>query len=160
MAITQHTTLQWRCSSPPRRARPRYPTHTSSIRTGSASTASGRRRTNSRFSTPPTRSSLGAKSTSKGGIRRHGYYHRERLVRYYIGALRGLGDRFEDEVCGRISTLQDRAGRRSLYEHGELFEKQEHSELHTGIALCRACAPIHSAHHTISHLQKECRHSL
>jgi Acyl-CoA dehydrogenase, N-terminal domain len=55
-------------------------------------------RINSTFSTPPTRCSLGANSTSKGGIRRHSYYHRERLVRYYIGALRGPGDRFEDEV--------------------------------------------------------------
>src|SRR5829696_2077192 len=33
-----------------------------------------------------------------------------------------------------------------------------HSELHTGIAVCRACAPILLAHHSIYHLQKECRH--
>src|SRR5918997_2285197 len=110
MAITQHTTLQWRCSSPTRTARPRSATHTSSTRTGSESTASGRRRTNSTISTPPTRSSLGANSTSKGGIRRHGYYHRERLVRYYIGALRGPGDRCEDEVCPAMPVHQDRAG--------------------------------------------------
>jgi hypothetical protein len=116
MASTQHTTLQWRCSSPTRTARPRSATHTSSTRTGSESTASGRRRTNSTFSTPPTRSSLGANSTSKGGIRRHGYCHRERLVRYYIGALRCPGDRCEDEVCrarpapkGQAERLQRRA---------------------------------------------------
>jgi hypothetical protein len=33
-----------------------------------------------------------------------------------------------------------------------------HSEPHTGIAVCRACAPILLAHHSIYHLQKECRH--
>src|SRR5215210_5153478 len=33
-----------------------------------------------------------------------------------------------------------------------------HSELHTGIAVCRACALILPAHHSIYHLQKECRH--
>jgi hypothetical protein len=111
MAITQHTTLQWRCSSPTRTARPRSATPTSSTRTGSESTASGRRRINSTFSTPPTRSSLGANSTSKGGIRRHGYCDRERLVRYYIGALRCPGDRFEDKVCRARPAPKGRAGR-------------------------------------------------
>jgi hypothetical protein len=33
-----------------------------------------------------------------------------------------------------------------------------HSELHTGIALCRACAPILLTHYTPSHLQKDCGH--
>jgi DNA-binding HxlR family transcriptional regulator len=33
-----------------------------------------------------------------------------------------------------------------------------HSELHTGIALCRACAPHVPAHPTISHLQTDCGH--
>jgi hypothetical protein len=33
-----------------------------------------------------------------------------------------------------------------------------HSELHTGIALCRACAPILPAHHSIYHLKIRCRH--
>jgi hypothetical protein len=47
---------------------------------------------------------------------------------------------------------------------GDLYTSRErrsgrgrHSELHTGIALCRACAPHAPAHRTFSRLRRECR---
>jgi hypothetical protein len=48
---------------------------------------------------------------------------------------------------------------------GDLYTSRErcsgrrrHSEPHTGIAVCRACAPILPAHHSIYHLKIGCRH--
>ena len=42
---------------------------------------------------------------------------------YYIDTLRGPGDRCEDEMCPAMPAPQDRAGRRSLYEQGDVREE-------------------------------------
>ena len=141
-----------------RRARPRSATYTSSTRTGSESTASGRRRIHSTFTAPPTRSSLGAIAPPREVS--------EATATAIVNVLSGTTLALS-EVLGIASRMRY-VDEYPLYLEewdGEFYTSSgrrsgrgRHSELHMGIAVCRACAPILPAHHSIYHLQIECRH--